>query len=120
LRTCQGFRALQLARDQQNVAKALTSNRKTAFIFSMNQKLPLILSLAALLALSACNPHGASSQSDFNAAGQALGSGNIGAGATDTGHAFSQGAQATGQAIGSAAQQSGTAINHTFNGNNGN
>jgi hypothetical protein len=85
----------------------------------MTKKLPAIFAVA-LFCLSACNSHGASSQADFNAAGQALGNGNIGAGATDTGHAFSQGAQATGQAIGTTAQQTGHAINHTFNGDNGN
>jgi hypothetical protein len=74
------------------------------------------ISLGLTFSLAACNGHGAQSQSDFNAAGQALGSGNIGAGATDTGHAFAQGAQATGQAIGTGAQQTGHAINNTFNG----
>ncbi len=82
----------------------------------MNNKLVLAFLLAAAFGLAACNGHGAQSQADFNAAGQALGNGNIGAGATDTGHAFSQGAQATGQAIGTGAQQTGQAINKTFNG----
>jgi hypothetical protein len=86
----------------------------------MTKKLALAISLAAAFGLAACNGYGSQSQADFNAAGQALGSGNIGAGATDTGHAFSQGAQATGQAIGTGAQQTGHAINNTFNGNNGN
>jgi hypothetical protein len=83
----------------------------------MKNHLTLAISLGAALCLAACNGHGAQSSSDFNAAGQALGSGNIGAGATDTGHAFAQGAQATGQAIGTGAQQTGHAINNTFNGN---
>jgi hypothetical protein len=82
----------------------------------MQNRLNLAIALAAAFALAGCNGHGAQSQADFNAAGQALGSGNIGAGATDTGHAFAQGAQATGQAIGTGAQTTGNVINKTFNG----
>jgi hypothetical protein len=83
----------------------------------MKSKRVLAISLGLTFGLAACNGHGAQSSSDFNAAGQALGNGNIGAGATDTGHAFSQGAQATGQAIGAGAQATGHAINNTLNGN---
>jgi hypothetical protein len=86
----------------------------------LKNRLPLIIALAAMLGLAACNAPAARSQADFNAAGQALGSGNIGAGATDTGHAFVAGAQATGQAIGTGAQATGNAINNTFSGNKGN
>jgi len=59
----------------------------------------LALVFAALLGLAACNDSGTAAKQDFNAAGQNLGNGNIGAGANDTGHAFSNGANATGQAI---------------------
>jgi hypothetical protein len=83
----------------------------------LKKKLPLMISLAAMLGLAACNAPADRSQADFNAAGQALGNGNIGTGASDTGHAFAEGAQATGQAIGTGAQQTGHAINSAFNGN---
>jgi hypothetical protein len=85
----------------------------------MNRKLPL-MALVAMFSLAACNAPAYHSQANFNAAGQALGNGNVGAGASYTGHAFAEGAQATGQAIGTGAQQAGHAINNTFNGNNGN
>lgn len=77
------------------------------------------ISMATLLCLAACNAPADRAQADFNAAGQALGSGNIGAGANDTGHAFAEGAKATGQAIGTSALQAGEAINKAFNGNSG-
>ncbi len=83
----------------------------------MNNKLPLIISLAAVFGLAACNAPANHSQANFNAAGQALGNGNVGAGASYTGHAFAEGAQATGQAIGTGAQQAGHAISNTFSGN---
>jgi hypothetical protein len=86
----------------------------------LNHKLRLAALLAALLGLTACNAPAYHSQANFNAAGQALGNGNVGAGASDTGHAFAEGAQATGQAIGTTAQQAGHAIHNTFNGDNGN
>lgn len=65
----------------------------------------LALALTALLGLAACNDAGANAKQDFNAAGHNLGQGNIGSGATDTGHAFANGADATGQAISSTAQK---------------
>ncbi len=68
---------------------------------------PMALVFTALLGLAACNDSGANAKQDFNAAGQNLGNGNIGAGASDTGHAFSNGANATGQAISSTAQRVG-------------
>jgi hypothetical protein len=83
----------------------------------MNNKLTLAFSLGAMLGLSACNTHGHDAQTNFNAAGQAIGNGNVGAGANYTGQAFAEGAKATGQAIGTSAQQAGQAINKTFNGN---
>jgi hypothetical protein len=86
----------------------------------MKKNISLALSIVAMLCLAGCNAPATRAQADFNAAGQALGSGNIGAGATDTGHAFVAGAQATGQAIGTGAQATGNAINSTFNGNKGN
>jgi hypothetical protein len=55
----------------------------------MKHKFPLAFSFAALVGLAACNAHGNHAQGNFNAAGQALGNGDIGAGASDTGHAFS-------------------------------
>jgi len=67
----------------------------------------LALVFTALLGLAACNDSGAAAKQDFNAAGQNLGNGNIGAGASDTGHAFSNGANATGQAISSTANRVG-------------
>jgi hypothetical protein len=85
----------------------------------MYEKLALLLSFGAFLGLAACNAPAAHSQANFNAAGQALGNGQVGAGASYTGHAFADGAQATGQAIGTGAQQAGHAISHTFSGNNG-
>ena len=86
----------------------------------MNIKLPLIFSLGAVLCLAACNPPATHAQANFNAAGQALGQGNVGAGASYTGHAFVDGAQATGQAIGTGAQDTGHAINNAVNPNSGN
>ena len=83
----------------------------------MNSKIPLAISLAAVFGLAACNAPAYHSQANFNAAGQALGNGNIGAGASYTGHAFAEGAQATGQAIGTGAQKAGHAISNTFSGN---
>jgi hypothetical protein len=83
-------------------------------------RVPLLVPLAAMPGLAGCNAPANRAQADFNAAGQALGSGNVGAGATDTGHAFIAGTQATGQAIGTGAQATGNAINNTFNGNKGN
>ncbi len=84
----------------------------------LNKKIPLIISLATVLGLAACNAPAHHSQANFNAAGQALGNGNIGAGASYTGHGFGEGAQATGQAISTGAQQTGHAISNTVNGNN--
>jgi hypothetical protein len=75
----------------------------------LKKTLPLVISLAAMLGLAACNAPADRSQADFNAAGQSLGNGNIAAGA-----------QATGQAIGTGAQKAGDAINNTFNGNKSN
>ncbi len=75
-----------------------------------------MISVAAMLGLSACNAPAYHSQANFNAAGQALGNGNVGAGASYTGHAFAEGAQATGQAIGTGAQKAGNAIKNTVNG----
>jgi hypothetical protein len=89
------------------------------FYAMMYEKLALLLSFGAFLGLAACNAPAAHSQANFNAAGQALGNGQVGAGASYTGHAFADGAQATGQAIGTGAQQAGHAISHTFSGNNG-
>ena len=86
----------------------------------MNKKLTLALSLGAMLGLAACNNHGTHAQANFNAAGQALGQGNVGAGANYTGHAFVDGAQATGQAIGTGAQDTGHAINGAVNPDSGN
>jgi hypothetical protein len=76
----------------------------------MKTPILLYLSLAALLGLAACNAPAYNSRQDFNAAGQNLGNGNIGAGAADTGHAFSQGANATGQAITTTAHQAGNSF----------
>ena len=84
----------------------------------MYNKLPLAISLAAMFGLAACNAPAYHSKANFNAAGQALGNGNVGAGASYTGHAFGEGAQATGQAIGTGAQDTGHAISNTVNGNN--
>jgi hypothetical protein len=70
----------------------------------------LALPFAAFLFLAACNPAGNSAQHDFNAAGPALGSGNVGGGATDIGHGFSNGANATGQAITSTAEKVGNSL----------
>jgi hypothetical protein len=64
----------------------------------------LALALTALLGLAACNDSGTAAKQDFNSAGQNLGNGYIGSGATDTGHAFVNGAHATGQAISTTAQ----------------
>lgn len=83
----------------------------------MTHKLPLVFSLAALLGLAACNDRGYHAQANFDAAGQALGNGQVGNGASYTGHGFAEGAQATGQAIGTGAQDTGHAISHTVNGN---
>jgi hypothetical protein len=83
----------------------------------MSSKFPLVLSLAGMFGLAACNAPAYHSQANFNAAGQALGNGNVGAGASYTGHAFAEGAQAAGQAIGTGAQQAGHAITNTFSGN---
>ncbi len=83
----------------------------------VNRKLPLAILFAALMGLAGCNAPAYHSQANFNAAGQALGNGNVGAGASYTGHAFVDGAQATGQAIGTGAQQTGHAINNAVNGN---
>jgi len=67
----------------------------------------LALVFTTLLGLAACNDQGTAAKQDFNAAGQNLGNGNVGAGASDTGHGFSNGAKATGQAISSTAQRVG-------------
>ena len=83
----------------------------------LNHKLRLAALLAALLGLTACNAPAYHSQANFNAAGQALGNGYVGAGTSDTGKAFAEGAKATGQAISTSAQQTGHAISNTFNGN---
>ena len=80
------------------------------------KKLPLLILTAATMGLAACNAPAYHSQANFNAAGQALGNGNVGAGASYTGHGFAEGAQATGQAIGTTAQQTGHAISNTVNG----
>jgi len=58
-----------------------------------------VILLSALAGLAACNAPAYHARANFNAAGQALGNGNVGAGASYTGHAFGEGAQATGQAI---------------------
>jgi hypothetical protein len=58
--------------------------------------------IAAAFSLAGCNPPAARSQASFNAAGQELGQGHVGASATDVGHGFSNGAQATGQTINNA------------------
>jgi hypothetical protein len=67
----------------------------------------MALVFTALLGLAACNNSGGAAKQDFNAAGQNLGNGNVGAGANDTGHGFSNGANATGQAIGDTAHRIG-------------
>jgi hypothetical protein len=69
-----------------------------------------LLPVAALLALTACNPNGARAQQDFNEAGNALGQGHIGSGANAIGQGFSNGANATGDAITSTAHQVGEAF----------
>jgi hypothetical protein len=86
----------------------------------MKNKLSLAAGFAAVLGLAACNAPAYHAQANFNAAGQALGNGNVGAGASYTGHGFAEGAQATGQAIGTGAQETGHAINNTVNPNSGN
>jgi hypothetical protein len=68
------------------------------------------LSLAALLALTACNPNGRRAQGDFNAAGTDLGHGYIGSGANAIGQGFSNGANATGDAITGTAHKVGQAF----------
>ena len=73
-------------------------------------KLPGICLLVLSLALAACNANGARAQRDFNAAGDNLGNGNVGSGATDIGRGFSDGANATGDAIVRAAHQIGNAF----------
>ena len=80
-----------------------------------NHKLPLIILAVAILGLAGCNRSGEHAQDNFNAAGQAIGHGDLGNAANDTGHAFSDGAHATGQAIGTGAQQTGNAINNAVN-----
>jgi hypothetical protein len=80
-----------------------------------NNKLPLIILSVAMFGLAGCNRQGEHAQANFNAAGQAIGSGDVGAGANYTGHAFTDGAHATGQAIGTGAQQTGHAINNAVN-----
>jgi hypothetical protein len=80
-----------------------------------NNKIPLVILAVAMFALAGCNRSGEHAQANFNAAGQAIGNGDIGAGANDTGHAFSDGAHATGQAIGTGAQHTGDAINNAVN-----
>ncbi len=76
----------------------------------MKHKFFLVISLAGVAGLAGCNAPAYHAQANFNAAGQALGNGNIGAGASYTGHGFAEGAQATGQAIGTGAQATGQAI----------
>jgi len=71
-----------------------------------------LLTFAALLALTACNPNGHRAQSDFNAAGSDLGQGHIGSGANAIGQGFSNGANATGDAIVSTAHTVGQALQH--------
>ena len=66
--------------------------------------------------LEGCNGPGHHASANFNAAGQAIGNGNVGDSASYTGHAFTEGAQATGQAIGNGAQQ----VSHAASGNNSN
>jgi hypothetical protein len=83
----------------------------------MNHKRFLMISLSALFGLAACNAPAYHSKANFNAAGQALGNGNVGAGASYTGHGLAEGAQATGQAIGTGAKDTGHAISNTVNGN---
>jgi hypothetical protein len=73
-------------------------------------RLPLALSLAALLTLAACNPNGNRAQQDFNNAGTDLGQGRIGSGANAIGQGFSNGANATGDAITTTAHQVGDAF----------
>jgi hypothetical protein len=70
----------------------------------MHSATRLALVFSALLGLAACNNSGAAAKQDFNAAGQNLGNGYVGSGATDTGHGFVNGAHATGQAISDTAQ----------------
>jgi len=66
----------------------------------MKNKILMATSFAAILGLAACNaPASQHSSANFNAAGQALGNGKIGAGADYTGHGIAEGAQATGQSI---------------------
>ncbi len=72
--------------------------------------MPLILSFAVLLGLSACNPSGNRAQGDFNAAGTDLGQGHVGSGANAIGQGFSNGANATGDAITSTAHKVGQAL----------
>jgi hypothetical protein len=86
----------------------------------MSRKLHLTIAFGIVCGLAACNSPAHHSQANFNAAGQALGNGDVGAGASYTGHAFTEGAQATGQAISTSAQQTGHAINKTINGGSGN
>ena len=69
-----------------------------------------LLSFAALLALTACNPNGNRAQGDFNAAGTDLGNGHIGSGANAIGQGFSNGANATGDAITDTAHKVGQAF----------
>lgn len=71
-----------------------------------------LLPFAAFLLLAACNQSGAAAQRSFNAAGHDLGNGQVGSGATDVGHGFSQGANATGQAITGTANQIGNSFSH--------
>jgi hypothetical protein len=76
----------------------------------MKRIIALTLPFAAVLGLAACNAPAYHSQANFNAAGQNIGNGNLGAAANDTGHAFSEGANATGQAISNGASHVGSSV----------
>jgi hypothetical protein len=79
----------------------------------MISKRLVVTAFAALFCLSACNAPAYHARANFDAAGQALGNGKVGAGASYTGHGFVEGAQATGQAISTGAQDAGHAISNT-------
>lgn len=78
----------------------------------MNLRFLRLFPLAAVLALAACNGPGRAANADFNAAGNNLGNGNVGAGAKDIGRAFSNGANATGEAITDTAKKVGNSFSN--------
>ena len=86
----------------------------------VNNKLLPVTAFAVLFGLAACNAPAYHSKANFDAAGNAIGNGKVGAGADYTGHGLGEGAQATGQGISTGAQQTGHAIGNTFNGSNSN